>query len=138
MILVDTGPLIALNDKRDSAHLASHRAAQKLKREPLVASWPCITEAIYFLGLSGGFALQATLWKMRQDGYLKIIDLSPAEVDLSESLMKRYQDLPMDLADATLVALAEFRGWKKVFTSDSHFFVYRLNDGGSLDVILPI
>ena len=43
----------------------------------------------------------------------------------------------MDLADATLLALADFRGWRKVFTLDSHFFAYRLHDGSALEVILP-
>lgn len=68
---------------------------------------------------------------------VQIVDLSPDEIMLTESLMARYQNFPMDLADATLVAVADLRGWRKVFTLDSHFFAYRLRDGGALEVILP-
>jgi uncharacterized protein len=51
--------------------------------------------------------------------------------------MEVYQDHPMDLADATLVAVADTRGWRKVFTLDTHFYSYRLRDGGALEVICP-
>ncbi len=43
----------------------------------------------------------------------------------------------MDLADATLVAVADLRSWRKVFTLDTHFFAYRCRDGSSLEVIIP-
>ena len=44
------------------------------------------------------------------------------------ALMEKYQDLPMDLADASLVALAEMRGLREVFTLDhADFQVYRLH-----------
>jgi len=43
----------------------------------------------------------------------------------------------MDLADATLVAVADVRGYRKIFTLDSHFFAFRLRDGSVLDLIVP-
>ena len=52
------------------------------------------------------------------------------------ALMRKYRDLPMDLADASLVAVAEREGISKVFTLDRRDFgVYRLAKGGRFSVI---
>ena len=51
------------------------------------------------------------------------------------ALMEQYRDLPMDLGDASLVALAESAGWWRVLTVDRQFYVYRLGDGGALEVL---
>ncbi len=62
-------------------------------------------------------------------------DLTPAEADRMAALMQQYRDTPMDLADASLVAVAESRTLRRVFTTDSDFYVYRLADGSALEVI---
>lgn len=49
--------------------------------------------------------------------------------------MEKYRDVPMDLADASLVAAAETRGSKRIFTLDSDFYVYRLKDKDAFEVI---
>jgi predicted nucleic acid-binding protein len=49
--------------------------------------------------------------------------------------MAQYQDKPMDLADASLVALAETVGYTRIFSIDSDFYVYRLVDGTALEVM---
>ena len=52
------------------------------------------------------------------------------------ALMQKYRDLPMDLADASVVAVAEHEGISKVFTLDRRGFgVYRLGRGGRFSVI---
>jgi len=61
-------------------------------------------------------------------------DLTPGETDRMAALMAQYQDTPMDLADASLVVVAESRAMRRVFTTDSDFYVYRLADGSSLEV----
>ena len=58
-----------------------------------------------------------------------------AELNRSLDLMEQYQDRPMDLADASLVALAETRGDGRVFSIDSDFYVCRLADGTALEVV---
>jgi hypothetical protein len=50
------------------------------------------------------------------------------------ALMSKYQDLPMDLADASLVAAAEGLGARRVFTLDRDFHVYRFADGATVEV----
>jgi predicted nucleic acid-binding protein len=60
--------------------------------------------------------------------------MSDAEVDRLDALMAQYADNPMDMADGSLVAVAEGRGLRQVFTLDSHFYAYRLADGSTLEV----
>jgi predicted nucleic acid-binding protein len=48
-------------------------------------------------------------------------DLTPAEADRMAALMAQYQDTPMDLADASLIVVAESRTLRRVFTTDSDF-----------------
>ena len=136
MILIDAGPLLALHDRRDVAHLPCIEATRQIGAEPIVTTWPCITEAMYFLGISGGFHLQAPAGEVARHGYLEIADLSLPEAELTAMLMEKYSDLPMDLADATLVAMAQVCACKKVLTLDEHFYVYRLRDGGTLMLLL--
>lgn len=135
MILTDTGPLVALLDKDDVHHAACVAASRHLPSGPLLTTWPCFTEAMYLLGEVGGYRYQAELWKLWQAGRLVLHDLMPAEVDHTIRLMEKYQDTPMDLADASLVAVAESHNLRRVFTLDSHFRIYRLSDGSALEVV---
>ncbi len=76
---------------------------------PLVTTWPAFTEAMYLLARAGGIRAQCVLWRLVETGRLVVSDLSPSTVDRSARLMDQYADRPMDLAYATLVALAEIR-----------------------------
>jgi hypothetical protein len=135
MTLTDTGPLVALLDKDDTHHKKCVAAAGRLPAGPLLTTWPCFTEAMYLLGAVGGYLYQAELWKLRQAGRLVLYDLSTTEVDRMVALMDKYQDQPMDLADASLVAAAESLSLGRVFTLDRDFFIYRLADSSALEVI---
>jgi uncharacterized protein len=137
MILIDAGPLIALNDPSDSAYAACSATLLSLPDQVFATTWPCITEAMYFLGLSGGFDKQQAIWQTWHKGHLVFCDLIHDEVQLAYELMRQYQDHPMDLADATLVALADTRRLRRILTLDSDFFSYRVRNGDALDVILP-
>jgi uncharacterized protein len=135
MTLTDTGPLVALLDADDSSHAACMAAAGRLPSGPLLTTWVCFTEAMYLLSSVGGYRYQAALWALRAAGRLALHDLTSAEADRMAMLMARYRDTPMDLADASLVAVAESQGLRRVFTIDSDFYVYRLADGSALDVV---
>lgn len=95
----------------------------------------CFTEAMYLLGSVGGYSSQAPLWKLRIDKRLVLHDLTAAEIDQMATLMEKYADTPMDLADASLVVVAESRSLSRVFSIDSDFRVYRLRSGQALDVV---
>jgi hypothetical protein len=123
--LTDAGPLIAIIDADEPDH---HRCVQALDGAtlPLVTTWPAFTEAMYLLARAGGNQAQRALWRLVQTERLVIADLSSSAVERSCRLMDKYADLPMDLADATLVALAEEERHRTVFTLDSDFGVYRI------------
>mgnify|MGYP000075440270 CR=1 FL=1 len=129
MILTDTGPLIALLDTRDNQHKRCIQALNTLPAEPMLTTWPCFTEAMHILGAVGGYRYQAVLWRLVQDMKLELHVPTLSEIKGMHDLMKKYQDTPMDLADASLIALAEQRKLKRVFTVDSDFYSYRLSDG---------
>jgi predicted nucleic acid-binding protein len=135
MTLTDTGRLVALLDADDPYHAACVAAAQRLPSGPMLTTWVCFTEAMYLLGAVGGYRYQATLWHLRSAERLVLHDLTTAEADRMAVLMERYQDTPMDLADASLVVVAESRALRRVFTIDSDFHIYRLADGSALEVV---
>lgn len=88
---------------------------------------------MYFLGKS--WRKQTPLWNLVENNRLEIHALTTAETRRVRVLMEKYQDAPMDLADASLVATAETRGLRRVFTLDSHFHLYRAHDKESFDVV---
>lgn len=134
-MLTDTGPLLALFDEGDSYHAACHAVVRSLPPGPLLTTWPCFTEAMYLLNGLGGYHFQESLWTMRRQGRLLLMDLTSTEVDRVDALMARYHNVPMDLADASLVAIAESRGIRRLFAIDSDFYIYRLADGSVLELV---
>lgn len=124
MTLTDAGPLIAIIDADEPDHAACMSALDRLAI-PLVTTWPAFTEATYLLARAGGLRAQQALWRLVRTDRLLVADLSPSAVDRSARLMDQYADRPMDLADATLVALAEERGDRRIFTLDTDFALYR-------------
>ena len=136
MTLTDTGPLVALIN-RDDQHYATCTAALEANAVtfPLLTTWPCLAEAMHLLEREGGYRYQAALWSMHFRDELVLHQLTPAETVRIASLMEQYRDTPMDLADTSLVAIAESLVLPLVFTVDRQFYVYRLEDGSALEVI---
>jgi uncharacterized protein len=132
--LVDAGPLVALIDAGEPDHERCRSALDEL-RFPLVTTWPAFTEAIYLLGRAAGWPAQEALWRMIERQALVLEELSGELALRSMELMRRYGDHPMDLADATLVAVAEASGSRTIFTLDSDFRSYRLRGGRHLHVV---
>lgn len=135
MTLTDTGPLIALLNRNDPHHARCTEATKRLPSGPMVTTWPCFTEAMYLLHQARGHPAQAALWGLWTARRLVLHDLSNDEVGRVIALMEKYQDQPMDFADASLVATAEYLGLRRVFTLDSDFYVYRLADGSAFEIV---
>lgn len=134
MTLTDAGPLIALIDADEPDHERCRRALDQL-RLPLLTTWPAFTEAMYLLGRAAGWRGQQALWRLNLRGDLDIASPSDASHARAGDLMERYADRPMDLADATLVALAEERDTNRIFTLDADFHVYRFKGRRRFEVI---
>ena len=127
MILVDTGPLVALFDPLDGQH---DRCAKALKeiREPIITTTPVLTEAFHMLGPAsiGSDRLREFI----EGGGLSVWFFERTALTRAFELMELYADHPMDLADASLVAAAESLGTRQVFTIDrKDFETYRVRRG---------
>lgn len=81
-----------------------------------------------------GWQGQRALWKLVHQGALLIHAPTEEKILKMQALMEQYEDVPMDIADASLVALAESRGLKRIFTLDKDFHIYRLNNREAFEV----
>src|ERR1017187_6601880 len=110
MTLTDAGPLVALLNRQDRHHARCKKALASLSVGPLITTWPCFTEAMYLLFQGGGYKAQYALWEMYQFQRLGFHQSEPNEIERMITVMEKYQDTPMDLADASLVVTAETLG----------------------------
>ena len=133
MILLDAGPMIALLHAGDRHHEACVKTL-KAVREPFLTVWPAVTEAMYLLAFSD--QAQEALWKLLRSDAVSLADLGKGDFGRIEELMKKYRDLPMDLADAALVRISERERIQTIFTIDRRDFeVYRPAGIGRLRII---
>jgi hypothetical protein len=127
MILVDTGPLIALFDPADSRHRRCVSALEAI-REPILTTVPVLTEAFHMLG--PGSVGAENLREFEENGGITLWFFDQAALTRAFELMERYADHPMDLVDASLIVAAELLGTRKVFTIDRNDFeTYRVRRG---------
>ena len=132
-VLVDAGPLVALLDRSDDRHEEVVEALKTI-HDPLVSVWPALVEAMYLLSFS--WRAQKALWELIETGTIGLLPLGESDVTPMKSLMEKYQDLPMDMADAALVRVAERDGIRRVLTLDQRDFgVYRLARKGSFTLL---
>ncbi len=132
-VLVDAGPLVALLDRSDDHHQAVVNALAGID-DDLVTVWPAVVEAMYLLAFS--WQAQKALWEILETGSVKLLPLDRDDLPHMKSLMEKYQDLPMDLADAALVRVAEREGIRRILTQDRRDFgTYRLARKGSFTLL---
>ncbi len=133
MILIDAGPLVAILHRDDRHHRTCVDVIQSI-REPVVTAWPAVAEAMHLLRFS--WLLQDGLWGMIAADDVRIASLESRDIAPMRALMERYRTLPMDLADAALVRVAERDGTRKVFTLDRRdFTVYRVRGTGRFTIL---
>jgi predicted nucleic acid-binding protein len=132
-VLIDAGPLVALIDRNDPHHQACTEALAAI-REPLGTVWPALRDEMYLLRSSA--KAQRSLWDMTNIGAVRFIELGDEDCPRMRELMWKYRDLPMDLADAALVRVAERERIRRVFTIDRNDFqVYRPNRLGRFEIM---
>ena len=133
MILVDAGPLVAVLHRDDRNHERCVGALRSL-REPVGTTWPVISEVMHLLRFS--WEAQDALWDLIATEALHLIPIDTTDVPRMRQLMQKYKDLPMDLADAALVRIAEREGIRRVFTIDRRdFALYRPAKIGRFQII---
>ena len=134
-ILIDAGPLIAIVNRNDTHHAGCATLLRELNC-PFYTTLPVMTEAMYLAGERLGLRAQQSLWKMLMRGDLILAHPTNTDLKRMEELMTKYADLPMDFADASLVAAAERLKLNRIFTLDrAHFSVYRIYNRSPFVVI---
>lgn len=124
-LLLDTGAFVALVDRSEKRHAACVAALEQWT-EPIVTTEAVLTETLHLVGPQWK-AQQACLEFFLREAFL-LIPSSQASLRRVATLMEKYRNLPMDFADATLVALGEELGTDRVFTLDRRgFSAYRLH-----------
>jgi hypothetical protein len=122
--LIDTGAILALLDRRDRWHGAYVAAFQGL-RLPLLTSEAVLTELFHLVG-DKAHEVEAA-WRFLRSGAVVVGTIANAELPELESSMRRYNDRPMDFADATLVHLARRESLSVILTVDhDDFETYRI------------
>lgn len=121
MILADTGFWLALANRRDKHHAAAVARLSEID-EPLVTTWPVMTETCHLLLRRLGPDSQTTFLASYAAGAFEVFPLEPHHAPRIRDLMESYRDLPMDLADASLVVAAEELGERRILTTDRRDF----------------
>jgi predicted nucleic acid-binding protein len=134
MILLDTGPLISLLNPSDTYHQWVIKQIQIIS-PPLITCEPVITEAC-FLAARHGNSTDSIL-ELLDNGFMRIDMRLQQEVKTIRALMQKYQNVPMSLADASLVRLAEYYPDSRLFTLDSDFEIYRVHRNQTIPLISP-
>ncbi len=125
---------MALLDRSDPDHIACEEAFRSIT-EPMSTVWPVVTESMYML--RAYWAAQDSLWEIPASGAVELLPLGRDDFSRMRELMHRYRNLPMDVADAALVRVAERERLRRIFTLDRRDFqVYRPSRIGRF-VILP-
>ena len=131
--LLDTGPIVALLDTSEENHTACVEALDGISGA-LVTCEPVITEACYLLRNVHG--APAAILRNVRDGVFQIPFVLAPEADAIAKLLDKYRTVPMDLADACLVRLAELTGTGRIFTLDGDFEIYRWRGRKRFDLVM--
>lgn len=121
MVIVDTGFWLALADRQDTHHKAAKSILQKVD-VPLITTWCVVTETCYLLLKRKGVPAQVAFMTSIANGAFTLFDLQVHHAPRIAQLIQQYANLPMDLADASLVILAEELGHGRILSVDYRDF----------------
>jgi predicted nucleic acid-binding protein len=132
-IIVDAGPLIALFDKDDKYHNSVIKFLKTFDGQ-LITSWPAITEVTHLLSFNVNVQIDFLEWLKRKA--VTIVNLENIHLERIIQLSKKYSDVPMDLADSSLIVIAELTNITEIITIDSDYYIYKTKNKKSLNNIL--
>jgi len=133
-VILDTGPLIALIDHRDQSHPWTRSQFANIQA-PLVTCEAVLTEACYLARRIRGGTPAA--FELFERGVVRLgFDLNENFPEVS-SMMQRYGNVPMSLADACLVRMSELVANCTVLTLDRDFRIYRRHNRQTIPLLIP-
>ena len=132
--VIDTGPLVALLNRRDRHHVWAREVLDTVE-PPVFTCEAVISEVCFLLGrIKGG---QDTALALLSKDALEVDFRIRSEIDPIRGLMRKFASVPMSLADACLVRMTELEPQSVVVTLDSDFRVYRRNRRQLIPMIIP-
>jgi predicted nucleic acid-binding protein len=132
VIILDTGPIVALLNRRDAFHKWAREELAR-DRAPYVTCEAVVTEACHLLRHEGC----DLVIELGERGFFTTSFVLGSEWRHVRALVKRYADVPMSLADACLVRMSELDSSARVMTLDSDFRMYRRNGRQVIPMIAP-
>ena len=125
MIIIDTGAWVGLANRRDQNH-SQCQLFFRYNREPLITTYPVLVETIHLLFNRIGVTMTLAWFDILLIQGFELFVLDASHLPRVNQLMRQYVDLPMDLADASLVILAEHLGHGRIVSTDKRdFHTYR-------------
>ncbi len=131
--LIDAGPCIALFDRDDRYHDQVKKVLQTFGGK-LVSSWPVVTEVSHMLDFDQRVQVNFLRWLER--GAVEIAALSRDDLPGIITLTEKYADRPIDLADATLLIIAERENIAEIISIDKDFSIYKTASGRMLNNVI--
>ena len=133
-VLLDTGSLVALLNRRDNFHEWAKLQWQEIE-PPLLTCEPVIAEACFLLqNIYGG---QEAIMSLIETEVIQISFCLKTEIEQIKTLLLSYRSVPMSLADGCLVRMTELFPNSSVLTLDSDFRIYRKNKNQIISLIIP-
>jgi len=134
VVIVDTGPIVALLNRRDEFHDWTRTTLDTIE-PPLLTCEPVLAEASFLVRKLRGGA-EAVIDLVTR-GVLRVEFRIDTELLALRTLLAKYGSVPMSLADACLVRMVELQPRAAILTLDSDFRVYRRSGRLNVPVIMP-
>jgi len=133
--IIDSGPIIALFDKDDRYHQKTLEFMHSFDGK-LISTWAVITEVTHMLSFN--LTVQLNFLKWVELEAITIYQIEQSELTAMIKMMRKYSDIPMDLADSTLMYVAQKENIKNIISIDSDFDIYRTIKKQSLNNLLRV
>jgi len=124
--------MIALFNRDDRYHTAMVDFLKTFQGR-LFSTWPVLTEVTHMLDFNPLVQIDFLTWIA--NGAVTMVNLDQTDIERIIELAGKYADLPMDLADGSLLAIAEREKIRNVITIDSDYYVYRMKNKRAMKIL---
>lgn len=121
-VIIDTGFLVALHTKSDRYYKKAIEVSEQIKHRKWITTWPVIAETCHFFVQKNNIKATMLLINILENGLLELFQIEKKHLPMIKTLMPKYEDLPMDLADASLVILANELNCGDILSTDQRDF----------------
>jgi len=120
-LIIDSGYFVALGNAKDQYHKRAVAILDHLPKRQWITTWPVLTEVCHLLLRTAPESISSFLHNLEK-GAFSVYTISELEYPTLNSLIHKYKDLPMDLADASLVLLANHLKSGDILSTDTRDF----------------